>query len=130
MPTCFDYLRDWFRRNWQMPLIAAVGIWVAVMAGRTQNWLLGIAAVALAIGTAMNVLVMLANQGKMPVFTDDELLDQPDHHRWTAKTRLSWLSDWIQCGEWLLSPGDVVCYAGFFFIILNWIARITRLWNV
>ena len=65
-----------------------------------------------AAGFLMNLLVIAANGGRMPAAVDpDDVAGDDLYTPIDASTRLRCLSDWIDVGRWLVSPGDVLLAA-------------------
>lgn len=69
--------QSWLHRHWRMAVIVVVASVVAFYSFRYFNWLAGISAIAIGLGVLMNVAVMLANSGRMPVDTDDDISEEP-----------------------------------------------------
>ena len=65
------------------------------------------------IGIFLNILVVCANGGRMPV--DDKYLDSEDHQSMNSTTKLRWLGDWINFGLYFHSPGDIFLYLSMVF---------------
>ena len=110
---------SWLRRHWRMAVIVIVASVVAFYSFRNFNWLAGISAIAIGLGVLMNVAAMLANSGRMPVETDDDIGEEPSHQTMGQRTRLQWLGDWIPCGQWMISLGDVVLFLGLLVFLVS-----------
>ena len=102
-----------------MAVIVIVASVVAFYSFRNFNWLAGISAIAIGLGVLMNVAAMLANSGRMPVDTDDDIGEEPSHQTMGQRTRLQWLGDWIPCGQWMISLGDVVLFLGLLVFLVS-----------
>ena len=76
--------------------------------------------VLVAAGGALNLLVIVANGGRMPADVRgrpsyDGYIPSPDYPGYvpmTGRTRLRFLGDWIGVGRRLFSPGDLCIFAG------------------
>lgn len=105
-------------RNWTGLGVLALMTWHALRPqarGVDSLWMtLG------AVGVALNLLVILANDG-MPVSASVEEISDEDRtrcHPITPSTRLAFLADWIPVGNHLLSPGDVLLLIGVAIMLL------------
>ena len=90
------------------------------------------------IGGMLNSAVIKANGGKMPVFPSVSYLTgfmTPDsfkfmetyddvHIQGSASTKLSFLSDYIDLGYTILSPGDVLFYSVVFIVVYSLIKHL------
>ena len=76
--------------------------------------------VLVAAGAALNLLVIIANDGRMPADVRgrpsyDGYIPSPEYPGYvpmTRRTRLRFLGDWIGVGRSLYSPGDLCIFAG------------------
>ena len=88
-----------------------------------------LSAIAVFIGSRLNVLVMNANNGMMPVFptlskltkyyNEDSLtkINDGKHILGSSDTKLAFLADYIDIGWTILSPGDILIH-GFVTVIV------------
>jgi hypothetical protein len=105
-----DVLRG-LLRNWRMLVIALAATYLALSS--RGDWIRSIAIGLVATGVFCNVLVMGANQGRMPAQTDSIPSEQEANYQvMNGNTRIAILGDWIQVRDWLISPGDVCLYVG------------------
>jgi hypothetical protein len=68
------------------------------------------------IGAFLNLFVMAINHGQMPVqiaYALQAATEFDDRHTFmTAATHLKFLCDWINLGDGIASPGDVLLWLG------------------
>ena len=68
------------------------------------------------LGSFLNVGVMALNHGQMPVLIPSDLASQMDfdlrHVVMTAQTHFKFFCDWINLGEGIASPGDILIWFG------------------
>jgi hypothetical protein len=90
-----------------------------------------------AAGFTLNVLVMAANKGQMPVLVPggcqpDFFADDFIHGCMVAGTHLKFLADWIVRHKGIASPGDFLMWGGedaFWPSLVTWIAFIIKDFN-
>ena len=65
------------------------------------------------LGLFLQYFVQIKNNEKMPInIPEDAIIDTQSYISMNDDTRLNFLGDWITFGKYILSPGDILIYAG------------------
>jgi hypothetical protein len=108
-----DHLRRHFRIRDLLALALAVGLCV-VGGTEDEGWPCLVIAGLMGVGAALNILVILLNDGYMPARMTDLPPDYVDRYRpMDDRTRARALGDWIPVGPHLVRPGDLLLGGGW-----------------
>lgn len=95
-----------------MLAVAVVAVILARSSAASGDWLRAAGIALAAFGGTLNLVVICANGGRMPIRTGGRRPASAGYVAMTRRTRLPWLGDWMDIGRWLISPGDVCLFAG------------------
>jgi Family of unknown function (DUF5317) len=102
-------------RFWRIPVILAIGAFAVYQfktGAWTDSWTSVGAGVFLCLGLALNLVVLILNNGFMPVRMKTIPRDyQTSHKAIDSRTRAWFLGDWIRVAQCYLSPGDLCLVA-------------------
>jgi hypothetical protein len=103
-------------RFWRIFVISAIGVLAAVYQFKTgawtNSWTSVVAGVFLCLGLALNIMVLMLNNGLMPVRMKTSPRNyQHSHTAIDSRTRAWFLGDWIRVARYYLSPGDLCLVA-------------------
>ncbi len=116
-----DRFRSYVGRHWQALLVVAFLTWRTWRGEFRSQPAMWVAVGFVVVGMLMNLVVMLLNRG-MPVrATPEEISEEEraDYHPISRSTRLAILSDWIPLGSLMMSPGDIVLFAGVAILLFD-----------
>jgi hypothetical protein len=98
-------------RHWQISFFVLFALYFTWQMRRAESWRIIGCTAMLAVGFLLNVLVIAVNGGYMPVALEGEDLIDPEQELYKPideHTRFAVLSDWIDLGPSLVSPGDLL----------------------
>lgn len=115
---------------------ASLAILLRLLYGEARSRILGIAIYFVFLGVGGNLLVVVANDGRMPVFvknisreTQIDLHESHIYQEGNGNTKLRYLSDFIPIKntQRIMSPGDVGMICGIALLIMLIVCGLSRI---